>query len=97
MPVRLPGTVSVQERVPPGTAAALLSRYHGFPDLVLLVDADEKAMVDAIDGRCSIADIVGDAAAGERTRRARSLFERLFHYDQVVFDISIQSSSSSMR
>jgi hypothetical protein len=90
VPVRLPGTVCVQERVPPGAAAVLLSRYHAFPDLVLAVDVDEKRMVDAIDGRRSIADIAGNTAVGDRLRRARSLFERLFDYDQVVFDISIR-------
>jgi hypothetical protein len=97
VPVRLPGTICVQERLPPGAAGVLLSRYHAFPDLVLAIDADEKQMVDRIDGRRSIAAIIGDAAGSDRVRRAGALFERLFAYDQVVFDISIQSSSSSMR
>ena len=45
-------------------------------------------MFDAIDGRRSIAEIV-DRAGGTRTlSRARTFFEKLFWYDQVVFDAS---------
>ena len=51
VPVRLPGTLCVQERLPAGAAGVLLSRYHTSPDLVLVIDAQEKRMFDAIDGR----------------------------------------------
>jgi SAM-dependent methyltransferase len=88
VPVRLPATVCVQERVPPGAAGVLLSRYHKFPDLVLVIDANEKRMFDGIDGRRSIADIIDRAAGQESVRRAQALFEQLFAYDQVVFDAS---------
>ena len=88
VPVRLPGTVCVQDRLPPGAAAALLSRYHTFPDLVLFIDAEEKRMVDRIDGHRSIGEIADSPARGERVRCAGGLFERLFSYDQVVFDTS---------
>jgi SAM-dependent methyltransferase len=84
VPIRLPGTVSVEDsRIPPGAAAVLLSRYHSFPDLVLVIDADEKRMFDRIDGRRTIAEL-----AGEGTRRAQPLFERLFAGDQVAIDAS---------
>jgi SAM-dependent methyltransferase len=88
VPLRLPGTLCLQERLPAGAAGALLSRYHASPDLVLIIDAEEKRMVDAIDGRRSIAQIANSALGDGRERRAGSLFERLFEYDQVVFDIS---------
>ena len=83
VPVRLPWTVCVQERLPPGAAGALLNQTHPFNDLYLLIDQQEKQMFDAIDGRRSIAEIVekveGSAA------RARDFFEQLWYYDQVVF------------
>ena len=45
-------------------------------------------MLDAVDGRRSIAEIV-DRAGGDRVLpRAQALFEKLHWYDQVVFDSS---------
>ena len=88
VPVRLPGTLCVQDRLPEGAAGVLLSRYHTFPDLVLVIDAQEKRMFDAIDGRRSIAELVKSAGGLEQLSRARDFFEKLFWYDQVVFDAS---------
>jgi hypothetical protein len=88
VPVRLPGTLCVQERLPAGAAGVLLSRYHTSPDLVLVIDALEKRMFDAIDGHDSIAGIVERVGGREQLSRARALFEKLFWYDQVVFDAS---------
>ena len=45
-------------------------------------------MLEAVDGRRSIAAIVADAGGDRLLPRARSLFEKLFWYDQVVFDSS---------
>lgn len=88
LPVRLPGTLCVQERLPAGAAGVLLSRYHTSSDLVLVIDALEKRMFDAIDGQRSIAEIVERAGGREHLSHARALFEKLFWYDQVVFDAS---------
>ena len=94
-PLRLPETISVRERLPAGAAAALINRSHSDPDLVLFVDAAELQMVEAIDGQRSIADIVQRLAGPASPRRklreqARNLFQRLWWYDQVVFDTSHQ-------
>jgi SAM-dependent methyltransferase len=88
VPIRLAGTLCVQERLPAGAAGVLLSRYHSSPDLVLVIDAQEKRMFDAIDGRRSIAEIAERAGGPDRLPRARALFEKLFRYDQAVFDAS---------
>ena len=88
VPVRLPGTLCVEERLPAGAAGVLLSRYHASPDLILPIDAHEKTMFDAIDGRRSIAKIVDHAGGDRLLPRARALFEKLLWYDQVVFDSS---------
>ena len=53
----------------------LVSRYHTSPDLILPIDAQEKEMLDAVDGRRSIAAIV-DGAGGDRMLRARSFFRK---------------------
>jgi SAM-dependent methyltransferase len=85
VPIRRAWTMCVQEGLPPGTAGALLNRTHMFQDLFLFVDEQEKQMYDAIDGRRSIAEIV-EKVEGKET--ARAFFEKLWWYDQAVFDTS---------
>ena len=87
VPLRLPWTQLVQERLPPGAAAVLLNRSHTYTDLILVLDTEDKRLFDGIDGRRSIAEI-GDQAGGPERGRVRRLFERLWWYDQVVFDAS---------
>ena len=92
VPIRLPNTLCIQERLPPGAAAVLLNQSHTHTDLVLPIDVLEKRLFDAIDGRRSIAGIVEqlpERRNGDRSwDRARAFFERLWAYDQVVFDAS---------
>jgi SAM-dependent methyltransferase len=84
VPVRVPDTLSVQERLPPGAAAVLINRAHTYSDIYLPIDVREKHLVDAIDGERSIGEISGD----EHRDFCRALFERLWWHDQVVFDVS---------
>jgi SAM-dependent methyltransferase len=89
VPMRLPRTISVQERLPPGAAAVLINQSHTYTDLYLPIDEREKQLFDAIDGTRTIAEIVRSTGAGDKHwERARTLFERLWAYDQVVFDAS---------
>jgi len=108
VPIRRPASICVKERLPAGAAGVLLNRSHApHHDLILVIDAQEKRMVDAIDGRRTIADIVDHVRAtaehaqpAEKSRSANSgfsavdpigarvLFEKLWRYDQVVFDAS---------
>jgi len=87
VPLRLPWTHLVEERLPAGAAGALVNRSHPFPDLVLVIDSKEKQMFQRIDGRRSIADIAEGVAAIDRGR-VGAFFGRLWRYDQVVFDAS---------
>jgi len=87
VPFRLPTTVCVQERLPLGAAGVLLNRSHPFHDLILVINAREKRMFDAIDGRRTIAEVmqhVGDDGSSE----AIGFFEKLWWYVQVPFDTS---------
>jgi 2-polyprenyl-3-methyl-5-hydroxy-6-metoxy-1,4-benzoquinol methylase len=89
-PLRMPETVCLEERLPPGAAAVLINRGHTDPDLALPLDAAEKPLFDAIDGQrtiTAIADAVAAPGAGN-SEFARALFERLWRYDHVVFDTS---------
>ena len=84
VPIRRTWTMCVQERLPPGAAGALVNQTHLFHDLFLLIDEQEKQMYDAINGKRSIAEIVDQTTGKEPA----AFFEKLWQYDQVVFDTS---------
>jgi SAM-dependent methyltransferase len=91
-PLRLSETISVRQKLPAGATAALINRSHTDPDLVLFVDATELRLVEAIDGQRTIASIIEHVTTSKpavhiEREQARSLFQRLWWYDQVVFDM----------
>jgi hypothetical protein len=88
VPIRRPWTMCVQEGLPAGTAGVLFNQTHLFEDLVHLIDQREKRMFEAIDGRHSISEIVDRVKEKGASSLARVFFERLWRYDQVVFDTS---------
>jgi SAM-dependent methyltransferase len=89
IPIALPWTVCVRERLPPGSAAVLINPAHKFTDLVCTVDPFEDRLLGAIDGNRSLAEILQSTAqGGDCDQRALKFFERLWQYDQVVFDAS---------
>jgi SAM-dependent methyltransferase len=87
IPIRTPDTLLVQERLPAGSAAVLINRAHTCSDIYLPLNAREKRLFEAIDGKRAIGEML--RAPGEH-EAARSLFERLWWHDQVVFDASRQ-------
>lgn len=92
VPIALPWTVCVRERVPPGSAAVLINRAHPFTDLVLCISSFEERLFGFVDGRRSLGEIVQAAATRDgQEALARAFFERLWQYDQVVFDASSSS------
>ena len=96
IPIRLPGTICVEERLPPGAAGVLINQAHPFTDIYLPLNAAEKRLFGRIDGNRTIAKIAAGGAARKNDRQnrkqARELFQRLWWYDQVVFDASQQSN-----
>ncbi len=92
VPIRQPRTICVKKNLPPGAAGVLINQAHTYTDLVLPIDRYEKRLFEAIDGRRTIAGILNHAATPSgkprRQARARAFFERLWWYDQVVFDAS---------
>ena len=94
-PIALPWTVRVRNRLPPGSVAVLINQSHTFTDLILTVDSFEDRLLGAIDGSRTLGEIL-QIASHERDfeRRALSFFERLWQYDQIVFDASCSRMSS---
>ena len=92
VPLRMPDTICVQERLPPGAAGVLINPTHAYRDLVLPMDSTEKDLFDAIDGNLNIGSIVERTLPTPPTRlqldKARAFFEKLWYYDQVVVDAS---------
>ena len=93
VPIRMPDTICVQERLPPGAAAVMINQNHTHKDLYMLIDLFEKGLFDSIDGNRSIGDIVeirmlSPQRQTSQLEGARSFFERLWLYDQVVFKIA---------
>ena len=89
VPIRMSETICVQERLPAG--AVLINQNHTYTDLLMTIDAAEKRMFDAIDGNRTIDEILETTLPSSREQRqldARAFFERLWWYDQVIFDAS---------
>ena len=92
VPIRLPETIRVQERLPPGAVAVLINRAHTDTDLFLPVDEEQGRWFDAIDGRKTAGAILERVV--DRGRQppegihARNFFEQLWRYDLVVMDAS---------
>src|SRR6516225_3963532 len=71
VPVRLPWTLCVRDRVPAGSVAVLINRAHTYPDLALPIDRAQEGVFAAIDGRRSIHEILRGATEGGGDERAR--------------------------
>jgi len=92
VPLRLPWTLCIRDRVPPGYVAVLINRAHTYPDLALPIDAAQERVFAAIDGNRSIDDILRDAAGASSDEQARRFIEQLWEYDQIVFDATSSHS-----
>jgi 2-polyprenyl-3-methyl-5-hydroxy-6-metoxy-1,4-benzoquinol methylase len=90
VPITLPWTVCVRENLPPGSVAVLINPAHRFTDLILPINSLENRLLGAIDGKRTLAEILDFVAVeGNNGRRAApGFFERLWQYDQIVFDAS---------
>ncbi|HEX6044026.1 MAG TPA: class I SAM-dependent methyltransferase [Pyrinomonadaceae bacterium] len=85
VPIRRPWTMCMQEGMPPGAAGVLVNQTHLFNDLFMMVNEQQKRLYDAIDGRRTISEILNELGP---MLGAREFFEKLWWYDQVVFDTS---------
>ena len=101
VPIRLPDTICVQERLPAGAAGVLINRAHTSRDVYLPIDAGEQQVFDEIDGSASVGDLAiraaQRAASPAPVQATRAFFERLWWHDQVVFDRSRSAATPSVR
>jgi SAM-dependent methyltransferase len=86
VPLRLPWTLCVRDRVHPGFVAVLINRAHSYPDLALPIDAAQQRVLLTIDGKRPIDEILRRGAGAIGDEQARRFIEQLWQYDQIVFD-----------
>jgi SAM-dependent methyltransferase len=86
VPIRLPWTVCVRNRVSSSGVAVLLNRAHKHPDLGLEIGAAQYRLFSEIDGRRTLGEIVRNS--GRQEVRTLQFFRELWQYDQIVFDAS---------
>ena len=86
VPLRLPWTLCIRDRVPPGSAAVLINRAHTYPDLALPIDIAQERICAAIDGNRSSDQILRGASGAIGDEQACRFIEQLWEYDQIVFD-----------
>jgi SAM-dependent methyltransferase len=85
VPLRLPWTLCIRDRVPAGFAAVLINRAHAYPDLALPIDGTQERIFASMDGSRSCAEIL-QAIGLPSELPVRRFIEQLWHYDQIVFD-----------
>jgi hypothetical protein len=88
VPLRLPWTLCIHDRVLPGFAAVLINPAHTYPDLALPINAAQEGIFAAIDGQRPIDEILRKAARAGDDQQDRGFIEKLWQYDQIVFDAS---------
>ena len=89
VPVRLPWTLTVRERLPPGAAAVLINQAHAYPDLALPIGSAEARILTVIDGKRSVDEIIRSVAAADGGEKTRGFIERLWEYDQIAIDATL--------
>ncbi len=104
VPIRLTDTICVQDQLPFGAAGVLINQTHAYRDLYLSISTMEKRWFEAIDGTSKICNIIektaetikkaGSVQKSTPLKMVSAFFERLWWYDQVVFDASCPSNSS---
>ncbi len=74
VPLRLPWTLCILDRLPPGSAAVLINRAHTYPDLALPINAAQERVFAAIDGNRSIDEILRGAAGAIGDERGPQVY-----------------------
>jgi hypothetical protein len=88
VPLRLPWTRCVRDQVPAGSIAVIWNPACGYPDLMMPINSAEDRLLAQIDGRRTLGEIVDRCEPSHSATRVLQFFERLWQYDQIVFDVS---------
>lgn len=84
IPIRLPWALSVRDGTPAG--AVLLNPAHKHAEFAWPISRQENDLLSQVDGTRTLQQI-GERACKVPMEAIRDFFEKLWRYDQVVFDI----------
>jgi len=83
VPLKMPTSITVRDRLPPGAAAVLINSAHTFTDLYLPVDARQLALFETINGTRTARDVLEQTSD---KRQASEFLKTLWLHDQIVFE-----------
>jgi SAM-dependent methyltransferase len=86
VPLRLPWTLCIRDRVPSGSVAVLINRAHASPDLALPITAAQDRLLAEIDGKHSVDEILRATRGVISGEQASKFIRQLWEYDQIVLD-----------
>ena len=80
VPLRVPWTLCVRDRVPTGSVAVLINRAHTYPDLALPIDQAQERVCDGADAALE-ALLTGNAHLGRNVDRPEIRIAEAASYD----------------
>ena len=95
VPVRLPWTRTVRERLPADVAAVLLNPGHKHSDLYLPITSSEALLLAQIDGKRTLGEIERNASEENIADLTPVFFRKLWEHDLIVIDASMASRLDS--
>jgi SAM-dependent methyltransferase len=96
VPLRLPWTMCIKDRTPPGSAAILINPAHAYSDLALPISEAQEQVLAAIDGTRSVDAVLRCARQPLSDEEGRRFIERLWEHDQIVLDLSTSPSAGEI-
>ena len=88
VPVRMPWTRTVRERLPAGAAAVLLNPVHKQSDLFLPITNSEESLHAKIDGKRTLGEIERSITKRKTAELTPAFFKKLWEHDLIVIDAS---------
>jgi SAM-dependent methyltransferase len=87
VPLRLPWTMCIKDRIPPGSAGVLINPAHAYSDLALPITDAQGRILAAIDGTRTVNEVLRFAGWPLSDEEGRGFIERLWEHDQIVLDV----------
>jgi hypothetical protein len=94
VPVRVPWTKIIRERIPDGSVAVLLNPVHKYTDLFLPIDAAEDALLALADGKRTLGEIERGCGKKHLAGRVPDFFQKLWRHDLIAVDASASKKHS---
>ena len=88
IPLRLPWTLCIRDRLPPGSTAVLINPAHIYPDLALPITAAQERIFAAIDGESSIDQVLRRTAGVISDEKACRFIASIWEHDQIALDMT---------